>query len=127
MLPVGSKVFFAGGVTGDQSVTNVIDIYDVNTDEWTTEFLSDPRGFIAAIAYDDKVYFAGGAKPYNVTSTIIEVYNVTSGEWEEPMYLQTTRLVNALRVENSLRFFREPIELCKSYRTYKSQTSKWRN
>lgn len=103
-VAAGDKIYFAGGATGEQEVTGVIDIYDINTGEWTVDSLSEPRAFIAAIAYGDKIYFAGGSKPYNVTSTLIEVYNITSGIWEDPMNLQTTRVVTALNVENSLVF-----------------------
>jgi len=103
-VAAGGKVYFAGGATGEQAVTNRIDIYNMETGEWTIDSLSEARAFIAAIAYGDKIYFAGGSKPYSVTSTLIEVYNIADSIWEDPMNLQTTRVVTVLNVENSLIF-----------------------
>lgn len=103
-VAAGGKIYFAGGATGEQAVTNRIDIYNMETGEWTIDSLSEARAFIAAIAYGDKIYFAGGSKPYNVTSTLIEVYNIADSIWEDPMNLQTTRIVTALNVKNSLVF-----------------------
>lgn len=101
----GSKVFFAGGETGENEVSPWVDIYDTLTGTWTYKSLSEGRTYIAAAAYGNKVYFAGGARPFGVTSLNIDVYNVDIGDWEEELlYLQNSRIVTALNVCDALVF-----------------------
>lgn len=101
----GSKVFFAGGATGSNQVTDVVDIYDINNDEWTVEYLSEPRAFTAAVAYEGKVYFAGGVIPNSTTSSVvIDIYNVEGEYWEDTITLSDPRIVKALNVKDALIF-----------------------
>ncbi len=98
------KVFFAGGATGFPDVTNVVDIYDMETGEWTVEYLSVARAYIAAVAYEGLVYFAGGTYANNTGSDVIDIYNCEDGTWEDTETLSEPRIVSAHNVYNALVF-----------------------
>ncbi|MCD4697202.1 MAG: T9SS type A sorting domain-containing protein [Bacteroidales bacterium] len=83
----GNKVFFAGGhihpTPSTTEYTNVIDIYDTDTDTWTIDYLSIPRCFIGAVAVGGKVYFAGGAIGEQEVTNVIDIYDTITGTWSE--------------------------------------------
>lgn len=80
---VGSKILFAGGMkeVNIQEIKNnpsdVVDIYDLQTGEWSTAKLSKPRAFIASAVNGNLAFFAGG---WPVTD-IIDIYNSETNEW----------------------------------------------
>eukprot|EP00456_Euglypha_rotunda_P047379 TRINITY_DN3781_c0_g1_i4.p1 TRINITY_DN3781_c0_g1~~TRINITY_DN3781_c0_g1_i4.p1 ORF type:complete len:125 (-),score=4.73 TRINITY_DN3781_c0_g1_i4:9-383(-) len=76
----GNLVFFAGGknITGWSSM---VDVYDLDADEWSTETLSVPRGHLAASTTSDgKIYFAGGVNDDGV-SQVVDVYDAVQRKW----------------------------------------------
>ena len=100
---IGNRVFFAGGdcFDGDaggtmiNSVSDVVDIYDISTNTWTVSHLSERRGNLefAGMSLNNKFYVAGGffhqwgASPY--ISNKVDVYDNASGSWS------ATTLANA--------------------------------
>lgn len=64
---VGEEAFFAGGEYQDGNGLNhasdVVDIYDAETDQWSTTSLFQPRSRIAGTHVGDKAIFAGGYDP----------------------------------------------------------------
>jgi len=89
---VGNKVLFAGGsidydinFSGQPGIsTSKVDIYDLNTQTWSTASLSEPRDLISAATAQDKVYFAGGGtlEPNSLgTSKRIDIYDEFTGSW----------------------------------------------
>ena len=100
---IGNKVFFAGGDCFDgvgggtmiNSVSDVVDIYDISTSTWTVSHLSERRGSLefAGTSLNNKFYVAGGffhqwgASPY--ISNKVDVYDNASGSWS------ATTLANA--------------------------------
>jgi hypothetical protein len=99
---IGNKVFFAGGDCFDNagslminSVSDVVDIYDISTNTWTVSHLSERRGSLefAGTSLNNKFYVAGGffhqwgASPS--ISKKVDVYDNASGSWS------TTTLANA--------------------------------
>ena len=103
----GGKVFFAGGAPALGVGTDVVEIYDINTGEWTYDTLSQARSFPAAIAYGNKVYFAGGALANSFSSDVVDIYNVDTGAWEDTLTLSYPRIVRALKVMDALVFVGE--------------------
>lgn len=82
---IGNLVMFAGGVnwtgeSGSEKFTDVIDIYNVETKEWTKSKLSIPRLFAAAVTIDDKIIFAGG-EGMNGPVNRVDIYNHVTGVW----------------------------------------------
>jgi hypothetical protein len=58
-------------------VSNVVDIYDVSTNQWSTTTLSGTvTGLLTATSINGKVYFGGGA-----SGGIINIYDQASGTW----------------------------------------------
>ncbi len=108
-IAYGNKVFFAGGAmlnmgTLIMEYTDVIDIYDLETDTWSTDALSVARGLVGAAAAGGKVFFAGGATGENAATDIIDVYEVSTGEWTVE-YLSEPRAFVAAIDYDSLVFF----------------------
>lgn len=80
------KVLFAGGATAGPLFSNpigsnVVDIYDLNTGEWSTTTLSEPKGWGSVVRAGNRVFFAGGLINNNTVSKRIDIYDVLSGEW----------------------------------------------
>lgn len=80
------KVLFAGGATAGPFFSNpvgsnVIDIYDLNTGEWSTTTLPEPKGWGSVVRAGNRVFFAGGLLDNNTMSKRIDIYDVQSGEW----------------------------------------------
>ena len=84
----GGKVFFAGGITainspGEPPKSNVVDIYDLSTNTWSTEHLSIAGSDIAAASVGGKVLFAGGigSDPGSNRENRIDIYDLSSKTW----------------------------------------------
>jgi hypothetical protein len=72
----GSQVLFAGG--GDSAVpvySNVVDIYDTQTGNWSTASLSQARYELAAAGWGDQAFFAGGWG-YSGYSDVVDIYTI---------------------------------------------------
>ncbi len=87
---LGDKVLFAGGRTWQTSggystwaASNVVDIYDNSTGEWTTAALSEARSDLSATAVDGKIYFAGGFSDQfqQIPSKALDIFDVTANSW----------------------------------------------
>lgn len=98
---VGNKAFFAGGYKllgfpncpgcGFAKIgSDVVDIYDINTNTWSTDTLSQPRYGISATSAGTKVFFAGGISfagrddfgfPIKALSNVVDIYDNSSDSW----------------------------------------------
>lgn len=80
----GNKVYFAGGWGYRNGSTleysDLVDIYDYTTNQWTTARLSEIRIDITATAAGNKVYFAGGRNG-NGISKKIDVFDFSDNTW----------------------------------------------
>ncbi|MEO5581337.1 MAG: PKD domain-containing protein [Saprospiraceae bacterium] len=77
----GNKILFAGGINGDLNSARV-DIYDINTQIWTTAELSIARYSMAAVAAGNRIFFGGGeigdgTEPVNT----VDIYDVSTNTW----------------------------------------------
>lgn len=88
---IGNKIYFAGGA-GDSygwdyggDYTSTINIYDVSLGTWSTSYLSQVKGNMAAIAVGNKNIWAGGVNwTYNSNATHpyldqVEIMDMNSG------------------------------------------------
>lgn len=74
---------FAGGFSGSFSCSNVIDIYDADTDTWSIATLSQARRQLSATTVGNKALFAGGdygAQP-TIYSNVVDIYDVNTDTW----------------------------------------------
>ncbi|NOT36573.1 MAG: T9SS type A sorting domain-containing protein [Saprospiraceae bacterium] len=80
---IGSKVYFAGGARGNNILPSaIVDIYDVNSKQWTTDNLAVARELTAGITNGNKIFFAGGINA--ITSKVfddVDIYDTTSQQW----------------------------------------------
>lgn len=97
---VGDRfVLFAGGLTGtwDNRVASAaVDIYNVDTNTWTTAALSHPRVNIAATSAGELAFFAGGSSGDESLHSVIDVYNATSGAWSTLSLSESRTLLGAV-------------------------------
>lgn len=79
----GDKILFAGGANV-YDLSSTVDIYDVNTQRWSTASLSVPRYAIAAVAAGNKIFFAGGynGDDFNpITYSTVDIYDAYANTW----------------------------------------------
>ena len=78
---VGDKAIFAGGWTSVAS--DVVDIYDADSHQWSHTTLSQPRGRLAATTVGDLALFGGGLASVGPTtlSDTVDVYNASTDQW----------------------------------------------
>jgi len=81
-VTVDNKAIFATGTTGNDSCSDRVDIYDAETDAWTTTtFPGTPRVYMPAVAHGGRAYFAGGYCQSNGYSAEVDIYDVDSDIW----------------------------------------------
>jgi len=77
-----SLVLFAGGAT---IMTNesydVVDIYNIHTNQWSIQHLSEPRGGMGSTVAGERAFFAGGENAEG-KSDRVDIYNFSSDTWE---------------------------------------------
>jgi N-acetylneuraminic acid mutarotase len=91
----GGKIFVFGGCTGTASapsVTNEVDMYDPQTNTWTTGLASmpTPRASLVAGHSGDQVYAIGGTNGAS-TLNVNEVYDIPSNTWSTNTPIPTAR------------------------------------
>jgi N-acetylneuraminic acid mutarotase len=90
----GGKVFVFGGCTGtasSPSVTNEVDMYDPQTDTWTTLTpMPTQRASLVAGHSGDRVYAIGGTDGVSVLN-VNEVYDISGNSWSTNTPMPTAR------------------------------------
>ncbi len=74
---VDSKALFGGGHSG-VGRSDVVDIFDAETQTWSTASLSSPRSSLAATTVGTKAIFAGG---WVSTGTDVDIYDARTDTW----------------------------------------------
>ncbi|QDU66173.1 Kelch repeat-containing protein [Engelhardtia mirabilis] len=91
---VGHRAYFAGGVVSafmPAIMSSVVDVYDAQSDSWSTLTLVLPRDSISVAGVGGRVLFAGGL-PANAGGTdLVEIYDVGSESWLWPAQLSERR------------------------------------
>ena len=90
MTTLGNKVLIAGGMTSGNIASDVVDIYDASTGEWSTSNISLARAFAdnqQAVTACGKAYFVGGGKInlnqgyWTAAYEVIDIYDDATGIW----------------------------------------------
>jgi hypothetical protein len=82
---LGNKIYFGGGESAPQVVSNVVDIYDGTTNSWSTTSLYNAKYAlsISSIAAGNQIFWAGGVDSTNDVNdgcnSDVEVYDVITG------------------------------------------------
>jgi DNA-binding CsgD family transcriptional regulator/N-acetylneuraminic acid mutarotase len=75
-------IYVIGGVSSN-GATGRVEVYDPNTDAWTTgRSKPTPVGFIGAVEVDDKIYVPGGIDAGKQPQDILEIYDPVRDTWE---------------------------------------------
>ena len=77
-VTVGTKALFAGG-NSTSGFSSVVDIYDGDTNLWSTASLSVGRNEITAGSVGNKALFAGGYG--GSISNVVDIYNSSTNTW----------------------------------------------
>ncbi|MDB5323884.1 MAG: kelch repeat-containing protein [Phycisphaerales bacterium] len=109
---VGSKAMFAGGTVpdghGNQVPSDVVNIYDAMTGQWSLAHLSQARFVLAATTVGDKAMFAGGtyvdADGAYQGSAVLDVYDSSTGEWSTTQLAQPRAQLGATTVGDTAFF-----------------------
>lgn len=102
-ITVGSKIFFAGGITNFSS-SSVVDIYDINTNTWSVSSLSSPRGDMACAKVGNKVLFAGGRTRSGSKSNRVDIYDLNTELWSIATLSESRTSMSAVTVNNKVYF-----------------------
>ncbi len=76
---VGSFALFAGGITRFDNVSDVVDVFNTETRQWSTAKLSQPRLNAYTASVGQLALFAFG-EVGNVSKTV-DIFDASSGEW----------------------------------------------
>jgi hypothetical protein len=83
------KIAFAGGLDSNYVVSSRVDIYNSNTQNWTTANLSVARENITAVSANNRIFFAGGDY-YNANDLtldnpipvdVMDIYDAVADTW----------------------------------------------
>lgn len=110
---VGPKAIFAGGecpdiVFGTVNPTNVVDIFDAGTGQWSTATLSYARSKLAAASVGNKAFFAGGyglvPPGIGAHSDLVDIYDAGSGLWTVARLSEARSNLTAVSAGNKVFF-----------------------
>src|SRR6266699_1041972 len=89
----GGKVFVFGGCTGNATVTSEVDMYNPETDTWTTGLAPMPtaRASLVAGHSGQRIYTIGGWDGGSAQN-VNEVYNIAGNSWSMGTAMPTARL-----------------------------------
>ena len=71
----GNIAMFAGGISGINQTSKVIDIYNASTNTWSVDSLSVARGGASGAYVNGEFVFAGGIKGGTQHTTTIDIYD----------------------------------------------------
>lgn len=71
----GNIAMFAGGISGINKTSKVIDIYNASTNKWSVDSLSVPRGGACGAYVNGEFVFAGGIVNGTQHTTRIDIYD----------------------------------------------------
>ena len=82
---VGNLVFLAGGLIETIGDTNLVEIYDVSQNTWSTAALALARSSVVAVSAGPFALFAGGwwsPDPYSTSeASMVDIYDTRSRSW----------------------------------------------
>jgi hypothetical protein len=108
-VAAGKLVFFAGGYSPEGSLTNNpkavtnIDVYNMETNQWSLMHLSVPRAYVAAGAVGNKVFFAGGQNRDSFYD-IVDIYDLATGTWSLAYLNEARAGISAVTVRDVIYF-----------------------
>lgn len=106
----GSKILFAGAASysGQTSPSTRVDIYDINTNSWSTAELSVARQDFAVVTSGNKIFFAGGWEGnwwwFPTMFTNVDIYDVATNSWSVKHLSEPRAWMGAASAEHKVFF-----------------------
>lgn len=100
---LGTKVYFGGGAIGI-GTSNLVDIYDIKTQQWASEYFDLDRSYPAAISCGSKVFFAGGITSSGATTTNVDIFDTVTQQWSSAQLVQARFSIGAVSKGNKVLF-----------------------
>ena len=89
---VGTSIYLLGGRALDDSITKDVDMYNINTDEWSTiTTWDDAVSDAAAFTHEGKIYIAGGYSEYYSSLETLTVFDPTTNTFTRLASMPTDR------------------------------------
>ena len=106
VVSAGNKIFFAGGLgVSSRGHSSRVDIYDLNTQAWTTAELCIGRSDMATAVNGNKVFFAGGEiGDGTIPVDSVDIYNLSTNTWEVAHLSRPGNSIAAASVGNKVLF-----------------------
>ena len=80
---LGNKIYIIGGDDEDEKVTNVVRVYDPNTDSWSTSApLPIPLDHTGSATYNGKIYVVGGFVDGKKPTDSLLIYDPITNKWQ---------------------------------------------
>lgn len=88
---VGGKIYAIGGTSGDNGYLNTVEVYNPQTDLWSTCMpMPTPRSGFAIAVYNNKIYVIGGTMGNGYLGNN-EVYDTVTNSWQTRTSMPTPR------------------------------------
>jgi hypothetical protein len=101
---IGNLVLFGGGLSFN-GYSNLIDMYNVSSNTWTTATLSQARFYLASTSVANRfALFAGGDTGSGVYSNVVDIFDYLSGQWSTSTLSQPRRYLTSTSLRE-LAFF----------------------
>jgi N-acetylneuraminic acid mutarotase len=77
------KIYVAGGQGWKVKKDKIVEVYDINSNEWTKgTSLPEPLDHLGMASYDGKLYVVGGKHKYGYSNKLI-IYDPSTNTWTE--------------------------------------------
>jgi len=75
--------YYFGSTSASRIASKAVDIYNVNTNAWSTDVLSQERYDLSGVSVDSKnlIIFAGGMSSSTNYYTTVDVYDAGTNQW----------------------------------------------
>jgi N-acetylneuraminic acid mutarotase len=89
---LNGRIYIIGGSEDKNKITDTVDFYDPNTDEWhSVASLPAKRDHIGASAYDNKIFVVGGFDVDDITTNQLLIYDSQTNKWKDGAPMPTSR------------------------------------
>ena len=102
----GNKLLLAGGRAGSGGPpVSDVDIYDFDTQTWSTARLSTARADMTAVTVGNKIFFVAGEVPGIAATTRVDIYDASTNTWSFSDLPSSASIVYSYAVVGNKVFF----------------------
>lgn len=95
---LGGKIFVPGGLLGDGNVSGVLEVFDPQSEEWSTaQALPEPRSAYSLAVFEGRIYLFGGWDGKEYRSEVFR-FDPNANSWEVLTSMPTQRAFSCAAV-----------------------------